>query len=372
MTKPIISTPPHLLAGAALDPAGLSSQREPVGAPPAPTEEEADDAPDALECRQWEAEIGEHGQRIDRVLAARLPALSRAWLQNLIGQGALRLNASVCQKPAHKLRVGDRIEIELRPTAQASAFVPEPMALQPLYEDAHLLVLDKPVGLVVHPAAGHWGGTLLNGLLAHHAGATMLPRAGIVHRLDKDTSGLMVVAKTQACFDALVRQIALRQVHRVYLALVHGAWRHGPEHAIEQPIGRDPRQRLRMAVLGPEHSGAKPALTHVRPLAVGSQSSLLGCKLHTGRTHQIRVHLAWSGHTLVADPLYGGPPALGLQRQALHAHQLALRHPHSGQWMHWHCPAPPDLMQALEAAGLHYNPKPLWALDTEPVATDDD
>jgi len=345
---------------------------KPIISTPLPNDEayEADEVPEALapECRHWLAEVGEHGQRIDRVLAARLPAFSRAWLQTLIGLGALQLNGSLCTKPAHKVRVGDRIEIELRPTAQASAFVPEPMALQPVYEDAHLLVLNKPVGLVVHPAAGHWSGTLLNGLLAHHAGAATLPRAGIVHRLDKDTSGLMVVAKTQPCFDALVRQIALRQVHRVYLALVHGAWRHGPQHAIEQPIGRDPRQRLRMAVLGPEHSGAKPALTHVRPLALGSQCSLLGCKLHTGRTHQIRVHLAWAGHALVADTLYGGPPALGLQRQALHAHQLALRHPVSGEWMCWRSEAPPDLMQALAAAQLKYNDESLWSLDSEPLA----
>jgi len=326
---------------------------KPIISTPLPNDEayEADEVPEALapECRHWLAEAGEHGQRIDRVLVASLPAFSRAWLQNLIGQGALQLNGSLCTKPAHKVRVGDRIEIELRPTAQASAFVPEPMALQPVYEDAHLLVLNKPVGLVVHPAAGHWSGTLLNGLLAHHAGAATLPRAGIVHRLDKDTSGLMVVAKTQPCFDALVRQIALRQVHRVYLALVHGAWRHGPQHTIEQPIGRDPRQRLRMAVLGPEHSGAKPALTHVRPLALGSQCSLLGCKLHTGRTHQIRVHLSHLGFPILGDEKYGDfalnkrLPRHGLKRMALHAWRMSFHHPLTAAPMAYLAPLPDSI-----------------------------
>jgi len=324
----------------------------------------------APERQQFVALQVEHGQRLDRVLARRLPAFSRAWLQTLLGQGAVWLNARPGCKPAHKLKVGDTIEVELRPTAQASAFFAESMDLPVVYEDEHLLLLDKAAGLVVHPGAGHWSATLLNGLLAHHAGAARLPRAGIVHRLDKDTSGLMVVAKTQACFDALVRQIAARQVHRVYLALAHGAWRGSPELELRQPIGRDPRQRLRMAVLAQSASGAREALTHVRLLAQAGAYCLLGCKLHTGRTHQIRVHLSALGHPLVGDVLYGGRPLPGLTRQALHAHALGLRHPISGQWLlRWSAP-PPDLAQALAAAGLGYNAQSLWPLGTEPPAVD--
>jgi 23S rRNA pseudouridine1911/1915/1917 synthase len=226
------------------------------------------------------------------------------------------------------------------------------MALAIVHEDAHLLVVDKPVGLVVHPAPGHWQGTLLNGLLAHHAGAAALPRAGIVHRLDKDTSGLMVVAKTLPAMTALVRLIAARDVRRVYLALAHGriAWETA---SIDAPIGRDPVSRLRMAVV----SGGKPARTDVERLALpvdtpgpGAQPvTPIRCRLHTGRTHQIRVHLASRGHPLVADALYGGRPLLGLQRQALHAAELAFAHPADGRLMSFTAPLPSDLASAWAA-----------------------
>jgi 23S rRNA pseudouridine1911/1915/1917 synthase len=190
---------------------------------------------------------------------------------------------------------------------------------------------------------------LLNGLLAHHAGAAALPRAGIVHRLDKDTSGLMVVAKTLPAMTALVRLIAARDVKRVYLALAHGriAW---PEAGIDAPIGRDPVSRLRMAVV----PGGKPARTDVERLAVldGPAGSgrdavtAVRCRLHTGRTHQIRVHMASRGHPLVADALYGGRPLLGLQRQALHAAELAFAHPHDGRPMTFSTPLPADMAAA--------------------------
>jgi 23S rRNA pseudouridine1911/1915/1917 synthase len=202
-------------------------------------------------------------------------------------------------------------------------------------------VLNKPAGLVVHPAAGNWSGTLLNGLLAHHAAAATLPRAGIVHRLDKDTSGLMVVGKTLPAVTALSRAIAAREVHRHYLTLVHGrvGW---DETTVDQPIGRDPVSRVRMAVL----SSGKPARTELQCIARNDRFSALACKLHTGRTHQIRVHLAWLGHVLVADALYGGAPALGLQRQALHAARLRLQHPLAGVWLDLQCPLPADLAAA--------------------------
>jgi 23S rRNA pseudouridine1911/1915/1917 synthase len=222
------------------------------------------------------------------------------------------------------------------------------MALDIVFEDAHLMVLNKPAGRVVHPAAGHWSGTVLNGLLHHHAASAALPRAGIVHRLDKDTSGLMVVGKTLAAVTALVRAIAARDVHRQYLALAHGTVRQA-EQTIDAPIGRDPKSRVRMAVVG----SGKPARTDVECLAARAQVSALRCTLHTGRTHQIRVHLASKGHPLLADLLYGGRLALGLQRQALHATALAFEHPITGEALSFHCPLPADLAPAwVEVTGI--------------------
>jgi 23S rRNA pseudouridine1911/1915/1917 synthase len=183
-----------------------------------------------------------------------------------------------------------------------------------------------------------------------------------VHRLDKDTSGLMVVGKTQQAVDELVRMIARRDVHRIYVALAHGDWRGEHEKYVDQPIGRDPRNRLRMAVLA-AGGGAKEAQTRIRLLDTGSGWSWVGCKLHTGRTHQIRVHMAWLGHPLVGDAVYGGRVALGLQRQALHATRLAFQHPISGQWVRVESLPPADIDEALRQAGLHYNREQLWQAD---------
>lgn len=301
-----------------------------------------------------------HGVRADRVLALRLSGLSRSHLQQLIDGGAVTLNGQPLGKPAHKLKAGDSLEVELRPTAQALAFAPESMALDVVHEDDDLLVINKPAGLVVHPAAGHWSGTLLNGLLAHHEGARHLPRAGIVHRLDKDTSGLMLVARSARAFDALVALIAAREVQRLYLALAHGPWRRDDTVVVDRAIGRDPANRLRMASFGPQASSAKPAQTTVRALATGPRHTLVACKLHTGRTHQIRVHLAWLGHPLVGDTLYGGRAECGLERQALHAHRLALRHPVDGRPLVFDQPPPADFAGALAAVGLQYNVQSWW------------
>jgi 23S rRNA pseudouridine1911/1915/1917 synthase len=322
------------------------------------------------ETRCWRVEAQAHGTRLDRFLAAHVPEVSRSYLQQLIAQGAVCVDGGVQTKAARRLHAGDEVTLELRPTAQAQAFVPQPMRLPVVYEDADVLVIDKPAGLVVHPAAGHWSGTLLNGLLAHHPGAAVLPRAGIVHRLDKDTSGLMVVAKTPAAYDALVRQIATRAVQRVYVALVHGPWRQAQALSVEQPIGRDPRQRLRMAVHAKGSPAAKPARTDVRCLDDGlgeggrdRPAVLVACKLHTGRTHQIRVHLAWLGQPLVGDVLYGGVPMLGLARQGLHAVRLGFAHPgQPDRWLAFESPLPADMRQAIEQAGLHYNPARLWSV----------
>jgi 23S rRNA pseudouridine1911/1915/1917 synthase len=202
-------------------------------------------------------------------------------------------------------------------------------------------VLHKPAGLVVHPAAGNWSGTLLNGLLAHDPASAGLPRAGIVHRLDKDTSGLMVVGRSLEGVTGLIRDIAARVVSRKYLALAHGRLG-SPGETIEAPIGRDPRVRVRMAVV----AGGKPARTDVEELAFAGGIAALRCTLHTGRTHQIRVHLSHRGHPLVGDEIYGGRPALGMTRQALHAAHLAFRHPVTGEAMAFDAPPPDDFARA--------------------------
>jgi 23S rRNA pseudouridine1911/1915/1917 synthase len=279
----------------------------------------------------------QHGERLDHVLVAMAPEFSRSYLQQLVARGHVRVDAAAAGLPSRRMRAGQQVSVELVPTEESRAFRPQPMALVILHEDEHLLVLDKPAGLVVHPAAGNWSGTLLNGLLAHHAGAATLPRAGIVHRLDKDTSGVMMVGKSLPAVTALVRAIAQRQVHRRYLALAHGVMAQR-EFAIDAPVGRDPHVRVRMAVV----RGGRPARTDITVLASHAGVSALSCTLHTGRTHQIRVHLASRGHPLVADALYGGAPALGMTRQALHATELQLAHPVSAAPLRFACAAPAD------------------------------
>jgi 23S rRNA pseudouridine1911/1915/1917 synthase len=297
-----------------------------------------------------------HGQRIDRWLALAVPEFSRSYLQNLLARGDVIVEGSALSKASAKVAAGTQVTVHLKPTPQAQAFKAECLTLDVIFEDAHLLVINKSPGLVVHPAAGHWSGTVLNGLLAHHAGAECLPRAGIVHRLDKDTSGLMVVAKTRLVMEQLVRLIAARDVTRLYLALVHGQWKGPGARLVDQAIGRDPRNRLRMAVLQPDSSAAKPASTSFRVLAHENDSALLGCKLFTGRTHQIRVHSAWMGVPIVGDSLYGGKAMFGMQRQALHATRLEFTHPVTGSPLSFFAPLPSDMLEAMASAGLHYNP----------------
>jgi 23S rRNA pseudouridine1911/1915/1917 synthase len=305
--------------------------------PPTEENEEGDD----VETRVVVINPAEHGQRLDKVLVGLAAEFSRSHLQHLIEQGHVRLDGAVAGPASRRVKAGQRLQLDLVPTDESRAFRPQAMPLVLLFEDEHLLVLDKPAGLVVHPAPGNWQGTLLNGLLAHHAAAQNLPRAGIVHRLDKDTSGLMMVGKSLPAVTALVRAIAAREVHRRYLAIAQGKL---PEarFSIEAPIGRDPRYRTRMAVV----AGGKPARTDVACVASAPGLHALSCTLHSGRTHQIRVHLASRGLPLVADVLYGGKPALGLQRQALHATELRLIHPITGQPLAFECPPPADFAAA--------------------------
>lgn len=285
-----------------------------------------------------------HGWRLDKALVALAPEFSRSHHQGLIEQGLVSLDSVRSLQSSRRLKVGQSLQVELRPTAESLAFRPEAMALDIVHEDEALIVLDKPVGLVVHPAPGHWSGTLLNGLLAHHPAAVHLPRAGIVHRLDKDTSGLMMVGKTLQAVTALSRAIAAREVQRLYMAIVHGVLVPGVQ-TVDAPIGRDPASRLRMAV----HHAGRPARTDVEAVASRDGMTAVQCRLHTGRTHQIRVHLSHIGHPLLADRLYGGAPGLQLERQALHAWKLALAHPVHGGRVEFVRPPPADVAQAWSA-----------------------
>ena len=310
---------------------------------PLPTDADAQDAPWDAQPERRGAEVSQalHGRRLDQAVVKMAEEFSRNHLQGLIEQGHVCVDGVVMTSASRKVLAGQRIEVELVPTAQSRAFRPEAIALDIVFEDAHLLVLNKPAGIVVHPAAGNWSGTILNALLAHHRNAAALPRAGIVHRLDKDTSGLMVVGKTLAATTSLVRVIAAREVHRQYLAIVHGEL-HPASVRIDAPIGRDPKSRIRMAIV----SSGKPAQTDVEVLATGDGVSALRCTLHTGRTHQIRVHLAARGHALVADAVYGGKPALGMVRQALHATRLAFAHPITGAALGFDSEPPSDFAAA--------------------------
>jgi 23S rRNA pseudouridine1911/1915/1917 synthase len=296
-----------------------------------------------------------HGMRLDKALQDFVPEFSRNYLQQLVEEGAVTLNGASALKPAQKVRAGDSVELQLRPTAQSQAFKPEPIALDVVYSDDHLVVVNKPAGLVVHPAPGNWSGTLLNALLHHFPGNAAVPRAGIVHRLDKDTSGLMVVARTRSCMDALVQAIAARTVSRQYLAIAHKAWRQGAMVTVEEAIGRDPRNRLRMAVVDLSRSAGKAARTDIYFLDNAAEICFVRCVLHTGRTHQIRVHMASLGHPLVADSVYGGQPKEGIERQALHAFALAFEHPVTGQPLAFRAPLPPDMQNLLALLGLRYN-----------------
>lgn len=297
----------------------------------------AEETPEA-EVREWRVLPSGHGERLDKHLVQQASEFSRTHLQHLIQSGEVQIDGRVENTPARKLRTGQWLRVVLRPTAQAQAFRPEAMALSIVFEDDALMVIDKPVGLVVHPAPGHWSGTLLNGVLAHHPAAASLPRAGIVHRLDKDTSGLMVVAKSRSAHDALVAALALREVKRQYVAVAWGAF---PSQAttIDQPIGRDARHRLRMAVV----ASGKPSRTTVTAQGYRGGLSAVVCALHTGRTHQIRVHLSHLGFPLVGDSLYGGKPWGALDRQALHAQRLGFQHPQTGEPLEFVAPLPHDL-----------------------------
>ena len=254
-------------------------------------------------------------------------------------------------KIRYSVNAGDQIIVIPQASAEEQAYLPENISLDVVYEDDDILVIHKPAGMVVHPAAGNWSGTVLNALLHHYPSIASVPRAGIVHRLDKDTSGLLMVAKTLESQTDLVRQLQSRQVIRRYLAF---AWGQVKSQTVHASLGRDPRDRLKMALL--TGSASKPAVTHVHLLETvefqKTKISLVMCRLETGRTHQIRVHFSHFRHPLVGDPLYGADPklaaALGLDRQWLHAKKLAFTHPISGEWVEFESEYPADLKLALD------------------------
>ncbi|WP_322991337.1 RluA family pseudouridine synthase [Limnohabitans sp.] len=308
------------------------------------------------EVRTSQVPIDLHGQRLDKAMAQMVPEFSRSYLQQLIEQGDALIDGRVVTKVSTKVRLGHQVQVTLRATPQSQAFVPEAMPIDVVYEDAHLRVINKPAGLVVHPAPGNWRGTLLNGLLALDPLAKDVPRAGIVHRLDKDTSGLMVVARTRQAMDALVQLIAARDVKRQYLAIAHKSWTSPSPTKVEAAIGRDPTNRLRMSVVDLSYQAGKTAATTIEVLDQNTFGCLVQCTLHTGRTHQIRVHMAHIGHPLLADAVYGGAKAAGMARQALHAWHLAFVHPITGQTIDLRSELPEDMAQALADWGLGYNP----------------
>lgn len=292
------------------------------------------------------------GQRLDKVIAGLVPQFSRSRLQLWFDAGHVLVDG----KPARgkDTAYGDETVVILPQSApEDAAYTPEPMALAIVHEDEHIIVINKPAGLVVHPGAGNWTGTLLNGLLHHCPQLAGVPRAGIVHRLDKDTSGLMVIGKTLAAQTDLVRQLQARSVKREYFALVWGTPK--PSGTIDAPMGRHPKDRVKMAVS--TNMSAKPAITHFQRLDSGMLDrrpvSLVQCQLETGRTHQIRVHMLSIGFALVGDAVYGKQHLTPVfPRQALQARRLGLVHPDSGEQCEWIVPLAPDFAELVKRAGI--------------------
>lgn len=292
------------------------------------------------------------GQRFDAVVATLFGEYSRSKLASWIKSGELTLDGRTV-RPRDPVRGGESVALSAVETVQTHS-EPEAMELEILYEDADILVLNKPAGLVVHPGAGNPRGTLVNALLHHDASLDKLPRAGIVHRLDKDTSGVMVVAKTLPAHTRLIEMLSARDVHRQYLAVVVGAMVSGG--TVDAPIDRHPRDRIRQSV----RDDGRDAITHYRLRERFRNHTLLECRLETGRTHQIRVHMNHIKHPIIGDPLYGGPLKLprgatpelveqlrGFRRQALHAEVLSFEHPITGEPVRCEAPAPADMLTLL-------------------------
>ncbi len=293
----------------------------------------------------------QYGNRLDIAVSAIIPDLSRSKLTNWIKDGRILVNNQVL-KPKDKVTGGEIIIITPPLSDEIKASTPENIPLNIIYEDEHILVINKQAGLTVHPGNGNWNGTLLNGLLFHYPELHHIPRAGIVHRLDKDTTGLMVVAKTLLAQTKLVQQLQNHTVSRIYHAITEGIL--PKEGVIKDNIGRDPKNRIKMTTL---KFGGKESITHYRVLEYFDKLSYIECRLETGRTHQIRVHMKSIGHPLVGDKTYGSgkinyPPHIleaihALDRQALHAMKLSFIHPASGEMINFSCPIADDILYLL-------------------------
>jgi 23S rRNA pseudouridine1911/1915/1917 synthase len=300
------------------------------------------------------------GWRLDRALAAAVPTLSRERLKTLIRSGAVQAKSGAVRDPALKVRGDESLRVAVPEPAPAHN-EPQDIPLTILFEDEHLLVVDKPAGLVVHPAAGNLDGTLVNALL-HHCGGSLsgiggVARPGIVHRIDKDTSGLLVVAKTDVAHEGLAKQFAAHSIDRRYLAIVSGVPKAG-EGTVDAPLARSTTSRKKIAIV--EGSRGKRAVTHWKRLNILRDAALVECRLETGRTHQVRVHMASISHPLVGDPVYGRSgkthgtllKELGFHRQALHAAELGLTHPVTRRRLSFTSPMPPDMQELFKALGV--------------------
>ncbi|KAM3111637.1 RluA family pseudouridine synthase [Phormidesmis sp. 146-33] len=297
-----------------------------------------------------EIQVEETTDRLDRYLADELADLSRSRVQKLIEQGLVQVNGKVCTSKKAEVREGDLIQVEI-PEAQPLELLPENIPLDILYEDDSLLILNKPAGMVVHPSAGHETGTMVNALLAHCStlpGINGVQRPGIVHRLDKDTTGAIAVAKTEQAFHHLQSQFRVKTARRDYLAIVYGA-PSTDNGTVDQPIGRHTVDRQKMAII-PEEKGGRRAITHWHIKERIGNYTLIHFELETGRTHQIRVHSAFIGHPIVGDQVYGSGRSIGvnLPGQALHAWRLRLIHPVTQEWVEAIAPAPRSLTTLLE------------------------
>lgn len=325
------------------------TSKQPLATRPDPDDDQEPASTDASAETLVIDATGGHGQRLDQFLAKRLDGVSRTRIQRWIELGAVRVDGQL-RLPAKRLDGFERIEVNPQPHDSDNAFAPDPVPLDIVYRDEDVVVIHKPAGLVTHPAPGNWRNTLMNGLLHADRKAARLPRAGIVHRLDRDTSGLLVCARSERAFASLVSQLEQRQMGRRYLAIACGTTAaHG---MVDARIGRDERNRLRMAVV--QEPAGKSARTHYWRLseAPDAAASAILCKLESGRTHQIRVHLAHIGHPLAGDALYGGKALHGVGRQALHAWQLDFLHPADGENRRFLAPIPDDLRQLADALGL--------------------
>lgn len=304
-------------------------------------------------------EEGREGGRLDVYLPARLPSFSRSRVQALIDEGNVVLNGSK-PKASAKVKAGDVIEVTVPPVKKWDVEA-EDIPLDVVYEDDHILVINKPRGMVVHPAAGHWGGTMVNAILSRCPGLKGIGgevRPGIVHRLDKDTTGLLVVAKDEVALKDLQAQIKDRKVKRQYVALLKGRL-NADEGSIDAPIGRHPSNRKKMAVV----QGGRPAVTDYNVLCrFGDEYTLVLARLRTGRTHQIRVHFSHLGHPVAGDPVYGRAKGeLGLEGQGLHAVKLGLYRPPSGEYAEFSAPLPQDFLGALLTLERKYKEElPRW------------